>query len=300
MIYNGPLKGRNGGAMTSIIHYNYLTVDKVRVFYREAGAKDAPVLLLLHGFPTSSNMFRNLIPALADKYHLIAPDYPGFGMSDMPDRDSFAYTFAHYTDIVDTLVSQLGIQRYAIYIMDYGAPVGLRLALKHPERVTGLVVQNGNAYEEGLAPFWQGLQAYWASNGQKERDALKPLFELPATQSQYHVGVKDTSRLDPSAWMLDQALLDRPGNNDIQLDLFFDYQNNVKLYPEFHSFFKKQQPPTLVVWGKNDMIFAVEGAEAFKRDNPRVETHLIDSGHFALEDKADEIIPLIKNFLASL
>lgn len=279
------------------VHYRTATIDGVKMFYREAGPADGPVVLLLHGFPTSSHMFRNLIPALADRYHVIAPDYPGFGQSDAPDRTKFVYSFQHYADMVDTLVQQLGAKSYAMYVMDYGAPVGYRLALKHPERVTGLIVQNGNAYEEGLRDFWDPIKAYWASGSQKDRDALSMLVKPETTVFQYTDGVRDVSRISPDNWVIDQAGLDRPGNRDIQLDLFHDYGTNVPLYPKFQAFFRERKPPTLIVWGKNDKIFPAEGASPYLRDLPDAEMHLFDTGHFALEDKFDEIEPLIHSFL---
>ncbi|MBP1881831.1 alpha/beta fold hydrolase [Sinorhizobium mexicanum] len=279
------------------IHHRTIDIDGLEIFYREAGRADAPTVLLLHGFPTSSHMFRNLIPALADRYHVVAPDYPGFGLSSMPAREEFAYTFERYAEIVDALVTKLGIDSYTIYVMDYGAPTGFRLALRHPERITGMIVQNGNAYEDGLSPFWDQLKAYWATNSQEGRDALRPLMSLDVTKFQYLDGVRDATRIDPANWLYDQQFLDRPGNIEIQLDLFYDYRNNVALYPQFQQFFRDRQPPTLIVWGKNDTIFPAPGAEAFKRDLPNAEFYLIDSGHFALEDRADEIIPLIQDFL---
>nr|QKW93770.1 pimeloyl-ACP methyl ester carboxylesterase [Vitiosangium cumulatum] len=282
---------------SAVTHHRTAQVDGVELFYREAGSADAPAVVLLHGFPTSSHMYRHLIPALADRHHVIAPDYPGFGQSAMPDRKEFTYGFAKYADLVDGLLGQLGAKRYALYVMDYGAPVGFRLALKHPERVSALVVQNGNAYEEGLQSFWDPLKAYWADGSAAHREALRPTMGLEFTKFQYLDGVKDVSRVDPSNWVHDQALLDRPGNVEIQLDLFYDYRTNVQLYPRFQSFFREYRPPTLIVWGANDKIFPAEGARAFKRDLPDAELHLLDTGHFALEDKADEIIPLMRDFL---
>jgi len=279
------------------VHYRTAMIDGVKMFYREAGPADGPIVLLLHGFPTSSHMFRNLIPLLADRYHVIAPDYPGFGESDAPDHTKFAYTFGHYADMVDALMSQLGARKYAMYVMDYGAPVGYRLALKHPERVTGLIVQNGNAYEEGLTDFWNPIKAYWADGSAAHREALSVLVAPETTKFQYVDGVKDVSRIDPDNWSHDQALLDRPGNKDIQLDLFHDYGTNVPLYPKFQAFFRERKPPTLIVWGKNDKIFPESGAHPYLRDLPNAEFHLIDTGHFALEDKLDEMAPLIRSFL---
>lgn len=288
---------KNAHRQPVTVHYRTATVEGLKIFYREAGPADGPVVLLLHGFPTSSHMFRNLIPLLADRYRVIAPDYPGFGSSDAPDHKTFTYSFAHYADIVDDLLGQLGAGSYALYVMDYGAPVGYRLALKHPERVTGLIVQNGNAYEEGLKEFWDPIKAYWASGSQKDRDAQAAMVTLEGTKFQYTDGVKDISRISPDNWAHDQPLLDRPGNNEIQFDLFYDYRTNVALYPEIQAFFRDRQPPTLIVWGENDKIFPAEGAQPYLRDIPDAELHLLDTGHFALEDKLDEIAPLIQDFL---
>jgi pimeloyl-ACP methyl ester carboxylesterase len=280
-----------------VTHYRTATVDGVSVFYREAGPADAPVVLLLHGFPTSSHMFRNLIPVLWDRYHVIAPDYPGFGDSAAPDHTQFAYTFGHYADVVDGLMGKLGAKSYAMYVMDYGAPVGYRLALKHPDRVTALVVQNGNAYVEGLGAFWDPIKAYWNDDSLARREALNFLVAPATTKFQYVDGVGDVSRIDPDNWLHDQALLDRPGNRDIQLDLFHDYGSNVPLYPQFQAFFRERQPPTLILWGKNDKIFPADGAGPYLRDLPNAELHLLDTGHFALEDELDEMGPHIHRFL---
>lgn len=280
-----------------VIHYRTTTIDGVKVFYREAGPANAPVLLLLHGFPTSSHMFRNLIPLLADRYHVIAPDYPGFGQSDAPDHARFDYSFAHLADIVDQLTVQLGAKRYSMYVMDYGAPVGYRLAIKHPERIETLIVQNGNAYVEGLGAFWDPIKAYWAEDTPARREALSGLVTLETTIFQYTDGMGDVARISPDNWVVDQVLLDRPGNRDVQLDLFHDYGSNVPLYPQFQAFFRERKPPTLIVWGKNDKIFPEAGAHPYRRDLPDAEMHILDTGHFALEDKLDVMAPLIRGFL---
>jgi len=280
-----------------VTHHRTAEVDVVRLFYREAGPPNAPVVLLLHGYPSSSHMFRNLIPALSDRYHVIAPDYPGFGQSAVPDRNTFKYTFAHFAELIDGLVSKLGVTRYALYVQDYGAPVGYRLALRHPERVSALIVQNGNAYEEGLSPFWDPIKAYWADGSAAHRDALLAGLTLEATKSGYLDGVRDPSRVSPDNWVVDQALLQRPGIDEIMLDLFKDYATNVALYPKFHRFFRERRPPTLIVWGKNDVIFPAPGAQAYLRDLPDAELHLLDSGHFAFEDQGPQMTALIRDFL---
>ena len=284
-------------AAVPVIHYRTTRIDGINVFYREAGPVDAPVLLLLHGFPTSSHMFRNLIPLLADRYRVIAPDYPGYGQSDMPDRAAFEYSFAHFTDIIDQLTVALGATKYSMYVMDYGAPIGYRLALKHPERVQTLIVQNGNAYVEGLGAFWDPIKAYWADGSATHRAALAHLVTLELTKFQYTDGMGDVARISPDNWVIDQALLDRPGNADIQLDMLHDYGTNPPLYPAFQAFFREYQPPTLIVWGKNDVIFPEPGAHPYLRDLPKAEMHILDSGHFALEDKLDVMAPLINTFL---
>jgi len=267
------------------------------VFYREAGSQTSPVLLLLHGFPTSSNMFRNLIPRLAPSFHVIAPDYPGFGLSSMPDHKSFAYTFENLASIVEGFVTTLGLNKYSLYVMDYGAPIGYRLALRLPERVQALIVQNGNAYDEGLLKFWDPIKAYWASPTAENRKALLFLVDQKSTQWQYENGVSDKTLLDPTTWIVDQVGLDRPGNSEIQMDLFLSYGTNVPLYPEFQAFFRKYQPPTLITWGKNDFIFPPEGAAPYSRDLKTLETHLLDTGHFALETHGEEIASRIEEFL---
>ncbi|MBB6186094.1 alpha/beta hydrolase [Rhodanobacter sp. MP7CTX1] len=281
-----------------VTHHRYAQIDGIKIFYREAGSKDKPCVLLLHGFPTSSHMFRNLIPALADSYYVVAPDYPGYGQSDMPDRKSFTYSFDRYAELVDQLLSKLGIKRYAMYVMDYGAPVGWRLALKHPDQVTGLIVQNGNAYDEGLKEFWDPIKKYWSERTDENAKALLKLFTLETTKFQYTDGVDDVTRVSPDNWVHDQALLDRPGNSDIQLDMMYDYRTNLPLYPKVQEYLRKHQPPTLIVWGERDFIFPADGAHPYKRDLKELEFHLIPTGHFALEDKADVIVPLIRDFLA--
>ena len=287
----------NASAADSAVHHRRATIDGVEVFYREAGPANGPVVVLLHGFPSSSHMFRNLIPALSDRYRVIAPDYPGFGESAMPDRAQFNYSFSRFAEITDALLVQLGARNYTLYVMDYGAPVGYRLALLHPERITGLVVQNGNAYAEGLLDFWAPIKAYWASGSKEHREALRAGTTVEATRSQYVDGVKDPTLVDPAAWVYDQARLERPGNIEIQLDLFYDYRTNVDLYPRFQKFFRERKPPTLIVWGANDKIFPAEGARAYRKDLPDAEFHLLDTGHFALEDKGAEIAKLMRGFL---
>jgi pimeloyl-ACP methyl ester carboxylesterase len=273
-------------------------IDGTEIFYREAGSRDAPAILLLHGFPTSSQMFRNLIPLLADRYRVLAPDYPGFGHSAAPDRTSFAYTFDHYAQLIGKLIEQVGLNRYALYVMDYGAPVGFRIATAHPDRVTALIVQNGNAYDEGIAGFWDPIREYWRTGAAPQREAIRWLTSLRATRWQYTNGVPDVTLLDPDAATLDQALLDRPGNQEIQLDLFYDYRTNLPLYPAWQAYFRERRPPTLVTWGRHDEIFVAAGAEPYKRDIPDAEIHMIDTGHFALETHGVEIAALMRDFMA--
>jgi pimeloyl-ACP methyl ester carboxylesterase len=279
--------------------YKTVKVGDLDIFYREAGPKDAPTVLLLHGFPTSSQMFRNLIPALADRYHLVAPDYPGFGHSSMPGRDKFQYTFTNLADVIEQLTEKLGLKSYALYVQDYGGPVGYRLAVKHPERVTAIVVQNGNAYDEGLDnDFWKPLKAYWKEPGSKEkRDALRGFLTYDATKWQYTHGVKNPELVSPDGPAHDQFLLDRPGNDEIQLDLFLSYGSNPPLYPKWQEYFRTHQPPVLIAWGKNDQVFPPAGAEPYKRDLKTLEYHLLDAGHFALETNGDEIAGLMREFL---
>lgn len=281
------------------VSYHTTDIDGVKVFYREAGPKDAPTVLLLHGFPTSSHMFRNLIPQLADRYHVIAPDYPGYGQSDQPAMDKFTYSFDNLATVVDKLTGKLGVTKYAMYVQDYGAPVGFRLAAAHPERISAIVVQNGNAYDEGLDnPFWAPLKAYWADKTEANAAKLRPLFEADATRWQYTEGFRNPAlHVSPDAWVLDQAYMDRPGNKAIQLELFYSYGTNPPLYAGWQSYFRKYQPPMLIVWGKNDKIFPAAGATPYLRDLPKAELHLLDTGHFALEEDGDEIARLMRDFL---
>ena len=279
--------------------YQYAVVDGNRIFYREAGKKTAPAILLLHGFPTSSHMFRNLIPQLADRYHVIAPDYPGYGQSDQPAMDKFAYSFDNLAAVVDKLTGKLGVTKYAMYVQDYGAPVGFRLAAAHPERISAIVVQNGNAYDEGIDnPFWAPLKAYWADKSEANAAKLRPLFEADATRWQYTEGFRNPAlHVSPDAWTLDQAYMDRPGNKAIQLELFYSYGTNPPRYAGWQAYFRKYQPPMLIVWGKNDKIFPAAGATPYLRDLPKAELHLLDTGHFALEEDGDEIARLMRDFL---
>jgi pimeloyl-ACP methyl ester carboxylesterase len=280
-----------------MIKYHYATVNDVKVFYREAGAQASPAVLLLHGFPTSSHMFRDVIPALSDCYHVVAPDLPGFGFSDAPNRQRFRYSFENLAKIIDNFAQTIGLERYAIYVFDYGAPVGFRLALAHPERITAIISQNGTAYEDGLSQGWNPIQKYWKEPTAKNRAALREFLTPEATKSQYLYGVQDENLVAPEAYTLDSALLARPGNDEIQLDLFLDYATNVALYPAFQEYFRTKRPPLLAVWGKNDPFFLPAGAEAFRRDNPAAEVHFYDTGHFALETNAQDIANAIREFL---
>lgn len=280
------------------VHYRTATVEGRSVFYREAGDPGAPTLVLLHGFPTSSHMFRRLIDDLADTYHVVAPDHIGFGYSDAPPVTEFDYSFEHLTAVTLGLLDHLSIDRFALYVQDYGAPIGLRIAARRPQRVTALVVQSGNAYMEGFTPFWDVLFAH-AQDRAANEPAVRQLLELDATRWQYTHGVP-TDRLDrvsPDTWTLDQARLDRPGNKEVQLQLFWDYQFNLDVYPAIQEYFRNHRPPALVAWGKNDEIFGADGARAFARDLPDAEIHLLDAGHFALETHGPEIADLIRDFL---
>ena len=284
---------------TPKVAHRTVKVGDLDIFYREAGPKDAPAVLLLHGFPTSSQMFRNLIPALADRYHVVAPDYPGFGHSSMPARDKFAYTFDNIAGVVEKFTATVGLTKYALYVQDYGGPIGFRLASGHPDRVTAIVVQNGNAYDEGLeSDFWKPLKAYWQEPTNLERrNALRPFLKVDATLWQYTHGVPHAEFVSPDGWTTDQYLLDRKGNDEIQLDMFLSYGSNPPLYPKWQEYFRKHQPPTLIAWGKNDEIFPAAGAEPYKRDLKTLEFHLLDAGHFALESDGDQIARLMRDFL---
>lgn len=304
---------------TAQVMHRTVEIDGQSIFYREAGPKDAPTILLLHGFPTSSHMFRNLIPLLADKYHLVAPDYPGYGNSSMPKVNEFEYTFDNLSQIVDKFTVKLGLDRYSLYLMDYGAPIGFRLAAKHPERVDSLIIQNGNAYDEGLDNnFWAPIKEYWKdraavdkgldndwwkniTGGKKtaNEDALRFLVTLGATKWQYLNGARNKDTISPDNWHVTQRLLDRPGNAEIQLQLFYSYGSNPPLYPEWQAYFRRHQPRTLIVWGDKDEIFPAAGAHPYKRDLKHVEFHLLDTGHFALEEDGDVISKRIRQFLSS-
>ena len=279
--------------------YRTISIDGLDIFYREAGSRDNPTILLLHGFPTSSHMFRNLIPALANRFHLVAPDYPGYGNSSMPSVDEFDYTFDRLAEIVEKFVAAIDLKKYSLYVMDYGAPIGYRIAAKYPERVQALIVQNGNAYEEGLREFWEPIKAYWQDRSPENADKLRHLFTLEATKWQYTNGVRNLEAISPDTWNMDQLFLDRPGNEEIQLALFYSYGTNPPLYPQWQEYFRQYQPPTLIVWGKNDYIFPAEGAYPYQRDLKDVEFHLLDTGHFALEEEGDAIANYIGQFLAS-
>jgi pimeloyl-ACP methyl ester carboxylesterase len=293
----GPGTGSAVPSEASQVRYRAVSVQGVEVFYREAGPKDGPTVLLLHGFPTSSHMYRNLIPLLADKYHTVAPDLPGFGFTKAPPRGQYSYTFGNLAKTIGGFAESIGLKRYAIQIFDYGAPVGLRLAVAHPERVTAIVTQNGNAYVEGLSSAWNPIQKYWEEPTEANRNALRDFLKPETTVFQYTHGVSDLTRVAPDGYTLDSALLARPGQEDIQLDLFLDYASNVKLYPAFQQYFRDRKPPLLAVWGKNDPFFTPSGAEAFRRDIPDAEVQFFDTGHFALESRGAEIGTEIRAFL---
>jgi pimeloyl-ACP methyl ester carboxylesterase len=279
-------------------HYRTTLIDGVDLFYREAGLKEAPVLLLLHGFPSSSRMFRNLIPQLSDTYHVIAPDYPGFGHSGVPDRSRFAYTFDHLAELIDKLLATLDVRRFALYVMDFGAPVGFRLALQHPDRLTALVLQNAPLYPEKPQGWWATLGQYWADGSAAHRAASRPYLELEGIRAQYLYGVRNPSLIDPDTWTIDEALIRRPGVDEIMLDLLYDIRNNVPTFQAMQQFLRVRRPPTLVATGANDEIFPEAVVRQILDDLPQTEYHALDTGHFALEDKGDEIAQLMRDFLS--
>ncbi|KLD63440.1 alpha/beta fold hydrolase [Dyella japonica] len=282
----------------SHIHYRTASADGFNIFYREAGTPGKPKLLLLHGFPSSGHMFRDLIPLLSDDFHIVAPDLPGFGRSDMPPREQFKYTFDHLADVIDRFTEVIGFDRYAVYVFDYGAPTGFRLAVKHPERITGIISQNGNAYVEGLSEGWNPIRAYWENRTVANRDALRAFLAPESTRWQYVHGVPDESLVSPDGIALDNYYLAREGAHEVQLDLFLDYQSNVALYPTFQAYFRQHQPRFLAVWGNQDPFFLPPGAEAFKRDIPQAQVNFFETGHFALETHAREIADAIRRFFA--
>jgi pimeloyl-ACP methyl ester carboxylesterase len=282
----------------TVVHHRYRTIDGQKLFYREAGTQDAPVLVLLHGFPTSSFMFRHLIPLLAEQYHIIAPDHLGFGLSDAPSADAFTYTFDALTDLTETLLTELGVSNYALYVQDYGAPIGWRLATRHPQNVTAIISQNGNAYDEGFVEsFWTLVWNYQKEQNAETEKAIRFALSLDATKWQYLTGVPDETLVDPEAWDHDYALLSRPGNDKIQLNLFLDYATNPAMYPQVHEYFRATQVPLLAVWGKGDEIIGPAGAEAFSTDLPDAEVVLLEGGHFLLESAVDDVAALILDFL---
>ena len=291
-----PLSVRKD-VMTSI-KYRTVEVDALKVFYREAGAPDAPKLLLLHGFPSAGHMFRDLIPLLADRFHVLAPDLPGFGQSDMPARSQFKYTFDNVARLIDRFTEVVGLERFALYVFDYGAPTGFRLGLWHPERITAIISQNGNAYKEGLSDGWNPIRAYWEDPSAANRNALRTLLAPETTRWQYTHGVPDTACVSPDGMSLDNFYLARPGADEVQLDLFGDYKSNVALYPAFQEYFRTHKPPLLAVWGKHDPFFLPAGASAFKADIPRADVRFFDTGHFALETHAEPIALAIREFLS--
>ena len=280
-------------------HYRDVNVDGIRIFYREAGSPKAPAILLLHGFPSSSHMYRNLMPLLADRYHVVAPDLPGFGFSDAPDRTQFHYTFENLSKVMSRFAEVIGVDRYAVYVFDYGGPIGFRMAVAHPERITAIISQNGNAYEEGLGPGFDRLKKVWAEPTEANRDALRASLTPAANQRRYFTGVAeaDKSLIAPETFTLDDALLARPGNAEIQLDLLVDYGTNVEQYSKYQDYLRTRKPPLLAIWGRNDVVFVPAGAEAFNRDLSNAEIHLLDTGHFALETHTREIADAIRSFL---
>lgn len=280
-----------------LVQYKTVNINNINIFYREAGNTSNPTILLLHGFPSSSHMYRNLITKLMDEYHIIAPDYPGFGNSDQPGMDEFEYTFDNLAHVINDFVEKLKLEKFSIYVHDYGAPVGFRIATKHPERIQAIITQNGNAYEEGLQSAWDPIRTYWENPTEENKNNLKALLSEDFTKYQYIDGTRTPDRISPDAWNMDQFVLDRPGNKEIQLALFYDYRNNVKQYPSWQEYFRTYQPPALVAWGKNDLFFGPEGALAFQKDLKDSEVHLLNTGHFPLEEELETSANLIKQFL---
>ena len=286
-------------AQKNPILHKTINVNGVEIFYREAGSKDSPTILLLHGYPTSSHMFRNLMKDLSDSYHLLAPDYPGYGNSEQPSMEKFAYTFDNMALIIEGFLEKLDVKKYSIYLMDYGAPIGFRIAAKYPERVEALIIQNGNAYDEGLLEFWDPIKKYWNDKTEENGKALEGFHSLDGLKWQYTHGVRDPEKISPDNWNIDLRHLTRDENDKIQLAMFYDYRTNVPLYPSWQEYFRTYQPPTLIVWGKNDYIFPSEGAYPYKRDLKNIEFHLLDTGHFALEEDGDVMAELIREFLSN-
>lgn len=280
-----------------MVAYRSMKIDGLDIFYREAGSQGAPAIVLLHGFPASSHEFRNLIPMLADQFYLVAPDYPGYGNSSMPSMEEFDYSFDNLSNVVEKFIQAKGLKKYSLYLMDYGAPIGFRIAHRHPEQVASLIIQNGNAYDEGLREFWDPLKAYWKGRTPDNEAALRKLLTPEATRWQYTTGVRNPEAISPDGWNMDTFFMNRPGNDRIQLELFYSYGTNPPLYPEWHEYFRKYQPPTLIVWGKNDPIFPAEGAHPYKRDLNDVDFNLLDTGHFALEEDCEVIADHIRRFL---
>lgn len=281
-----------------MIKYKTVKINDLDIFYRESGSRENPTVLLLHGFPTSSHMFRNLIHKLEDKYHLVAPDYPGFGQSSMPLINEFDYSFDNLASVIDQFVEAINLDKFSLYLMDYGAPVGFRIAYKYPNRIQTLLIQNGNAYEEGLKDFWDPIKDYWKDpENEKAIEGVSKLLTMEATRWQYTHGVQDAEKISPDTWTHDQTLLDRQGNKEIQLQLFLSYRTNIDLYPAWQEYFRQYQPPTLITWGEHDYIFPADGAHPYKRDLNNLEFHLLNAGHFPLEDHTEEIAALIDDFL---
>ena len=297
VLFVGWNRGAFAEAPSPGLTYKTVKVNGISIFYREAGSESAPTLLLLHGFPTSSHMFRNLMTELSDSYHMLAPDYPGFGNSEQPPMKDFDYTFENLSNIMEGFLDTLGVKKYSIYLMDYGAPIGFRIAAKYPNRVETLIIQNGNAYEEGLREFWDPIKKYWKDRTSENAKPLTEFITPEGVKWQYTHGVQDPQAISPDNWNVDLRHLTREGNPAIQLALFYDYQSNVPLYPSWQAYFRKHQPPTLIVWGKNDYIFPAEGAHPYKRDLKDLEFHLLNTGHFALEEDGHEIVRFIRDFL---